>query len=183
MAFGIDAGPSGQENSAYNSLFGTSGFAANMGEQDLGMSQQFMDAILSGDPAKIGQVLGPQIRAIQQQGQQKKQTNAQFHNRGGGTNASNQTITDQTTQGVNDLVSNLTGSALSGLNSTGQNLLNMGMSGFGTSFDEANTMQKQRANQWNDIFNSIGGVASGIAGLPGIGKGASQTLNAIGGMF
>jgi hypothetical protein len=160
VAFGIDEGPSGQENSAYNNIFGTSQFAANEGQQDVTSSDAFMNAILSGDPTKIGQFLGPQIKAIQGQAQQKKQTNAQFGNRGGGTNAQNQTIGDQTTSGINNLISSLTGTALSGLSSTGQNLLGQGMQGFQSAFGDAAQMQTQRANQWNDIFNSAASVAA-----------------------
>lgn len=162
--FGIDMAPSGQENTQYNNLSGASSWATNQGQQDINQSSQFMSAILSGDPGKIGQVLGPQIQAIQGQGQQKKQVNAQFGNRGGGTNASNQTIGDDTTKGVNNMVSSLTGSAVSDLSSTGQNLLNTGMSGSAAAFGEANAMQKQKASQWNDIFKSISGIAGGVAG-------------------
>lgn len=160
MAFGIDQGVSGQENQQYNNLFGLSGFAANEGQQDVGTSDAFFNAILSGDPAKIGQFLGPQERAIQGQEQQKKQVNAQFGNRGGGTNAQNQTIGDQSTQSINDMISQLTGSAVSGLSSTGQNLLDQAQSGFGTAFNEGQTMQAQNAAQWNDIFNSAASVAA-----------------------
>jgi hypothetical protein len=181
--FGIDQGPSTQENTQYGNLTSTSGFAANAGEGDLTASSDFMKSILSGDPAKIGQVLGPQIRAIQGQGQQKKQTLAQFGNRGGGTNATAQTIGDNTRSSINDMISSLTGSAVSGLNNTGQNLLGMGMSGFGTAFGEANTMQQQRAAKWNDIFSSIGDTAGMVAGFPGIGKGLSQGLDSVAGAF
>ena len=140
-----------------------------------------MQAILSGDPAKIGQFLGPQEQAITGQAQQKKQTNAQFGNRGGGTNAQNQTIGDQSTQGINNLISSLTGSAVSGLSSAGQNLLGQGMSGFQNAFGDATQMQQQSANQWNDIFNSVASVGGAVAGGVGnigdpgnFGTGASQ---------
>lgn len=171
MAFGIDQGVSGQENQQYQNLSGLSGFAANEGQKDVASSDAFMQAILSGDPAKIGQFLGPQERAITGQAQQKKQVNAQFGNRGGGTNASNQTIGDTTTASINDMISKLTGTAVSGLSSTGQNLVGEGMSGFGTAFNEADTMQKQRAAKWNDIFNSVASVGSSLAtgGLTGAG--------------
>ena len=134
-----------------------------------------MQAILSGDPAKIGQFLGPQEQAITGQAQQKKQTNAQFGNRGGGTNAQNQTIGDQSTQGINTLISSLTGSAVSGLSSAGQNLLGQGMSGFQNAFGDATQMQQQSANQWNDIFNSVASVGSAVAGGVGNIGGADST--------
>ena len=44
----------------------------------------------------------------------------------------------------------------------------MGMSGYETGFGEADTMQKQRASQWNDLFNSIASVGSAAVGaIPG----------------
>lgn len=183
MAFGIDMGPSNAENTQYNNLSGLSSTVANEGLSDLSQSQGFMSAILSGDPAKIGQVLGPQIQAIQQQGQQQKQTNAQFHNRSGGTNASNQTVGDKVTSGVNNLVSSLTGTALNGLNNTGLSLVNTGANGFSTAFGEADTMQQQNAAKWNDIFNSISQAISAVAGMPGVGKSAAQGLDAAAGAF
>lgn len=166
--FGIDFGPSGQESQQYNNLSGLSSTEGSMGLSDLGQSTDFMSAILSGNTAAIGQVLGPQIQAIQGQGQQQKQTNAQFGNRSGGTNSSNQTIDDTTRSNVNNLTSSLTGTALSGLNSTGLSLTKQAQSGFGTAFNEGTTMQGQRENQLNDIFSSIGNIASGVVG--GIGN-------------
>ena len=172
VMFGIAEGPSGNQNQQFNNLSGVSSTAANMGLSDIGQSTDFMSAILSGDPAKIGQVLGPQIAGIQGQGQQRKQTNAEFGNRSGGTNATNQTIDDSTRTQTNDLISNLTGSAVSGLANTGTNLLNTGVSGFGTSFSEATTLQNEQANKINDIFSSIGNVVTGAV-TGGFGAGAS----------
>jgi hypothetical protein len=163
MAFGIDMGPSTAEGTQYNNLSGLSSTEANMGLGDLSQSQNFMESILSGDPTKIGQILGPQIKAIQGQGQQQKQTQAQFGNRSGGTNASNQTIDDKTRGSINDLISSLTGSAVSGLNNTGLSLTGQAQSGFGTAFNQANTMQAQRAAMFNDLFKSIGDTATGFA--------------------
>jgi len=175
VAFGLFGAPSTGETTNYNDLTGSAGFAANEGQQDVTSSDAFMQAILSGDPAKIGQFLGPQEQAITGQAQQKKQTNAQFGNRGGGTNAQNQTIGDQSTQSINNLISSLTGSAVSGLSSAGQNLLGQGMSGFQNAFGDATQMQQQSANQWNDIFNSVASVGSAVAGGVGNIGGADST--------
>lgn len=156
MAFGF--GGTSDENQQYQNLSGTSSTAANLGLSDLNSSSGFMQAILSGDPAKIGQVLSPQIKAIQDQGQQKLQTNAQFGNRGGGTNASNQTTGDQTRTGVQNMISSLTGSAVSGLSTQGTSTLNSGMSGFGTSFNEAQAM-----DPWTKLMG-LGEAAGKVAG-------------------
>lgn len=168
MAFGIDSGPSTQETTQYNNLSGLSGTEANIGLSDINQSGAFMSAILSGDPARIGQVLGPQINAIKQQGQQQKQTLGQFGNRSGGTNAEAQTIGDTTRTQINDMISSLTGSAVSGLNNTGLALTSNAQSGFGTAFNQANQLQAQRAAKWNGIIGGIAGVAGGILGaIPG----------------
>lgn len=157
MAFGLSG--TSDENKQYNNLSGTSSTAANLGLQDLGESSGFMSSILSGDPTKIAQVLSPQIKAIQDQGQQKLQTNSQFGNRGGGTNASNQTTGDQTRSGVQNMISSLTGSAVSGLSQQGSSTLNSGMSGFGTAFSEAQAM-----DPWTKLMglgNSAGEIVGG----------------------
>lgn len=146
-----------------------------MGLGDVNQSSDFMKAILSGDPTKIGQVLGPQIRGIQQQGVQAKKTTAEFHNRGGGTNASLQRIGDTTRSSIQDLISSLTGSAVSGLASTGMGLLNNAQSGFATGFDEAKTMHDQNAAKWNDIFKSITSIGAGVVG--GIPAGAGSVAD------
>src|SRR5271170_7772544 len=112
VAFGIDEGPSGQEGQQYQNLSGLSSTEANLGLGDLNESQDFMNAILSGDPTKIGQVLGPQIKSIQGQGQQQKQTLGQFGTRSGGSNATAQNIDDKTRGSINDMISSLTGSSL-----------------------------------------------------------------------
>jgi hypothetical protein len=69
------------------------------------------------------------------------------------------------------------------LNSTGQNLFTAGQSGFGVGFDQAKTMHDQNMAKWNDIFSSIGSVASGVAGMPGVSKKVAGGLNAFAGMF
>ena len=61
--FGIDMGPSGQENTQLGTLSSASGVATNQGEGDISASDQFMRAILSGDATKTSQALAPQIPA------------------------------------------------------------------------------------------------------------------------
>src|SRR5271170_1618305 len=172
MAFGIDEGPSGQQGQQYDNLTGLASTEANLGLGDLNESQDFMDAILSGDPTKIGQVLGPQIKAQQQQGQQQKQTLAQFGNRGGGTNSTAQNIDDKTRGSINDMISQLTGSALTATNNNGLALTGAAQSGFGTGFGEATQLQKQRASSINDLIGGIAGVAGGVLGAIPAGAGS-----------
>jgi hypothetical protein len=166
--FGIDVGPSGQETANYNALFGTSGFATGAGESDITSSDAFLKAILSGNNAQIMQLLAPQINGIKTSAQNQKLKNSQFGSRSGGVVASNNALDDSTRSDISGLVGNLTGTAASSLGSQGAGLLGMGMSGNETGFGEADTMQKQRSAQWNDLFNSIASVASaGVGAIPG----------------
>lgn len=169
MAFGIDVGPSGQESANYNALFGSSGFATGAGESDITSSDAFLKAILSGNNAQIMQLLAPQVNAAKTSGQNQKMSNSQFGNRSGGVVSSNNSIDNSTRSDVSGLVGNATNTAASTLGSHGDALLGMGMSGHQAAFGEADTMQKQRASQWNDLFNSIASTAGAVAGMPGLG--------------
>ena len=161
--FGIGMGPSKDEKTQYNNLSGASSWSTSHGEADINQSTDFMKSILSGDPGKIGQVLAPQIRGIQDQGQEDLKKASIFGNRSGGTNAFAQTSEDKTRSHVNDLISSLTGSAVSGLNRTGTGLLDTGMSGFSDAFGEAKTMADQHAAKMNDIMKSSEAVVAGVA--------------------
>jgi hypothetical protein len=166
--FGIDMGPSQGETGATNALQGGAAFATSQGENLLGNSSAFINALLSGDTSKISQLLAPQIGAIQGQANQAKATSAQFGTRSGGQAAYGQTIDDKARASVNDMVSNLTSGAISEGASLGSNLLGQGMGGFEGVFNQQNTMQNQRASKWNDIFKDslalIGGPAAAGGG-------------------
>lgn len=66
------------------------GFAQQQGQGDTTAASKFYQDILSDDPSKQAEALAPAISAGQQQTQQQAKTNAEFGNRGGGTNASTQ---------------------------------------------------------------------------------------------
>jgi hypothetical protein len=87
MFFGIGKGPNDQQTREQGVLTGIGDFGTQTGEKATNESTNFWSSILSGDMDKIMKVLGPQISAIKGQGQQMKQTAAQFGNRSGGTNA------------------------------------------------------------------------------------------------
>ena len=107
--FGIDVGPSSQENQNYNALFGSSAFATGQGESDVTSSDAFLQAILSGNNAQIMQLLAPQINATKTSGQNLKLKNSQFGNRSGGVVASNNALDDSTRSDISGMVGNLTG--------------------------------------------------------------------------
>lgn len=176
--FGIGIGPSSGEKKEAGSLGSLAGFATGEGEGDISASDNFFKSILSGDPGQISKVLGGAISGINKRGQEEKKTNAEFGNRGGGTNASNQLIGDKSRSAVDNLVGNLTSGAASALGSQGSGLVNTGASAHEGSFSEEETLHKQQSDKWNDIFKSISAVASsvltgGVGGVGGIGGDAS----------
>ncbi len=143
-----------------------SGFGVNKGEGDISAASNFWNSVLSGDTNKIAQVLGPQIKGIQDQGQQQKQTMAQFGNRSGGTNAKAQRIGDDTRTQVNNLVSGVTAGAAGNLAGLGTNLLSQGTSALGAQIDSS---QKQMENWSNSLFGK--GLTSGFSTLESFGLG------------
>lgn len=157
--FGIGEGPSGEEKGQYGALAGIANFATGTGEKDISSASDFWHSILSGDPTKISQVLGPQISSINKQGQERKKTTAEFGNRGGGTNAFMQMADTDTRTGVNDLIGSLTGSAASNLGNLGSNLLSTGVGAHEGAFDMSKIIHDQNLARWNDIFKSVADVA------------------------
>ncbi len=143
------------------------GFATGLGENNLSQASNFWSSILSGDPSKTAKTLAPQISSIQQQGQQKKNATAQFGNRSGGNNASNQMVTDNSRADVNDLIASLTGNAASGLASSGSGLLGQGASAYGS---QVSASQQQMQNWANSILGMGTTSAAAAAESYGLGK-------------
>lgn len=73
------------------------------GSKGLSSSADYFKALMSGDQAKMSQVLAPQISVIQGQKQQQLNTTAQFGNRSGGTNASMQKGTEDANRSIQEL--------------------------------------------------------------------------------
>jgi hypothetical protein len=173
--FGIGMGPSSQEKSQYGDIGNLANFATTQGEGDISTADNFWRSILSGDPTQISKVLGPAISGINKRGQESKMTTAQFGNRGGGTNASMQMTDDTTRSSVDSLISSLTGKAADALGASGSSLLSTGLSAHTAAFSAADTIQKQRSAQINDIFKSIASLAAapftGGASLTGLAGG------------
>lgn len=172
--FGIDMGPSSQEQGQYNLLNSSSQFATGLGQKNLTQSSEFFSNLLN-DPTKA---LAPEISAQQKQVGQANKTNAEFGTRSGGTAAAGQAA-DSTARGnIINLMGNTQTGAASSLATTGSNLLSSGMSGEEAGFNEAGTIQKQKASQWSDLISSIGSVAGGVVGaLPGNPGGTGDILS------
>lgn len=176
--FGIGEGPSGPEKQEFNLLRDIGSFAGQTGTKDVGEASRFWSDLLSGDPQKIAQILGPEISSINKQGQQAKKTAAEFGNRSGGTNASMQMIDDNTRSAIRQMIANLTGGAASSLGSMGQSLLGTSVGAGEAGFSAATTLHDQNLKKWNDIFSSIAKTAAGFAGLPAVpGTGLLGAMN------
>lgn len=177
--FGIGMGPTKEEKSQYGDIAGIGDFGTSEGKKDTLASDNFWHSILSGDPSKIATVLGPEISGINKQGQQQKKTAAEFGNRGGGTNASEQMAGDTTRTSYDSIVSELTGKAAGALGASGSSLLAAGLSAHDSAFADANIIQKQKSAKMNDLFKSITSVAAAF--VPG-GGAAGLAKKALGGL-
>lgn len=166
------------------------GFATGAGEKGLTSAMGFNDALMSGDPKAIMKMLGPQIGQAEQQGQQAKQTAAQFGNRSGGVNAGMQMLDDQTRAQIQDMISRLTGQAVATEGSMGQNLLNTGLS---ADQQAAQIAQMQHQNLMSSLlgqgigqamnFGETAGLGAIGGALPG-GAGAAKGMQgALAGLF
>jgi hypothetical protein len=146
------------------------GFGTGMGEKSLTNASNFYDALLGGDPQAMMKILGPQIGQAQEQGQQQKQTAAQFGNRSGGTNAGMQMLDDRTRGMIQDMISRLTGQAAGASASLGQNALTTGLN---ANQQAVNESQMAMQNMLDSIFGKgIGGISDTLikAGTGGMGK-------------
>lgn len=158
--FGIDMGPSSQEQSQYGALTSAGGFATSLGENDLAQSSEFMDALLSGDPTRIAQVLSPMTSAAKTSAQQNNKTATQFGGRSGGTAAGNAARNDTLHSDITNMIGGTMGTAASTLGSQGEGLLGTGITADTTGFNEGLDMQKQRANKVNDVWGSSADLAA-----------------------
>lgn len=141
------------------------GFGTSVGEGAINTGTGFLEDILSGNQAETAKVLAPQISDIAKQANEKTQTNAEFGNRSGGTNASNQNTTDTARAGVNDLISKLTSTAATTLPSIGQGLLSTGL--------QANSQQADESQQQMKNFqDSV--LGSGISDFAATGLNAAE---------
>jgi hypothetical protein len=160
---GIFTGSSPTETGDQNQAGGVAGFGTTVGEGDVGTASGFDQTLLEGNPAATAKLLAPQISAITGQGQQQKQTNAEFGNRSGGVNSENQTIDDKTRGNIDTMISQLTGSAASNLGNLGVQEQGVGLQANQLQDDEA---QQQLQNQKNSVIGQ------------GIGDFAQTGLNA-----
>ena len=169
--FGIGMGPDKNQKGEFGAIKGIADFSTSEGQGDILASDNFWKGILSGDPAQISKVLGPQISQANNAVQQRKKTSNEFGNRGGGTNAGNAMLDDKLSSSVSEMYSALATHAAGALGASGSGLLSQGASAHGAAFDEASTLHSESSAKINDIFNSIAQVAGAF--VPG---GAGATM-------
>jgi len=146
----------------------TSTFANTKGQGLTGQAGDFYSTLLGGDPRAMSKLLAPQIGTMQKQGQQQKQTMAQFGTRSGGTTAAGQSIDDSTRANISNMISSLTGTAAGGAQQMGQNLIDTGLKALGQQVDYS---QQQLENWSNSVLGQ--GLAKGAGFLESAGLGAA----------
>ena len=168
---GFWGGLFGGQNETLNQNINQSGqvgaFATGLGESSLKQSNKFWQSILSGNSAKIGQVLAPEISAQQKQVQQGEKTAAEFGNRGGGVNSATQAAQGQARGNIVNLVGSLQSGAASSLAEQGSGLLSQGLQGIGMQAG----LSQERLNNWkNSILGQGLQYGAGYAEGFGLGK-------------
>ena len=140
------------------------------GQGGLDTAQNFFSTLLQGDPTKTAEMLAPQTKQIQSQANERTKTNAEFGNRSGGTNASNQQIQDNSTSSVNNLIATLTGQAAGGLTDVSKAMESFGLGTLGLANNSATSLaslsgqdkvNQQQINQ--GIGQDIGQLFSTLA--------------------
>lgn len=170
--FGLGMGPDKNQKGEFGALKGIADFSTSQGQGDILASDNFWKGILSGDPAQISKVLGPEISGINKRAQEQKKTSSEFGNRGGGTNAGNQMIGDKMSSEVSEMYAALAGHAAGALGASGSSLLSTGAGAHGEAFNEATKLHEESMSKTNDIFKSITSLAAAF--VPG-GAGSSLT--------
>lgn len=145
----------------YQTLSNTGSGEIGAGQNLTGAAGDFYKTLLSGDTGAITKLLAPQINSIGKQTQQKKQAASQFGNRSGGTNAEMQAAGDTSRGTINDLISNLQGSAAGGAASLGTNLLSQGIG----ATNSAGNLGLQREQLQNQMMASVGQGIGKLAGF------------------
>jgi hypothetical protein len=156
-------------NKQIDQLGNFSGSTMKTGFADTNAASTFFQSLLNGNDSKV---LAPQVRSIQNQTQQAKQTASQFGNRSGGTNSQMQQAGATGRAAYNDLVSSLLGTSASSLAGIGSNLLSTSLTGYQ---QQLNASQQQMQNWQNSIFGK--GITGAIGTAEGFGLGMG--MNAI----
>src|SRR5579859_1859279 len=141
----INGDPAAQEE---HQLGGLTGFESNLGEPLANAGAGFEQSILSGDPTRLATALAPEISSGQQQVEQNLLENANFGNRGGGTNASTQNAKAAERGNIINLEGGLQRDTAGAAVGQGAGLLGQAASNLGTQADLAN---RRRQSEVSDV--------------------------------
>lgn len=158
--FSGGGGPSSDQKKAWGQLSNIAGFGSSHGQNDIGLAEKWISGLLGGDRSKTSELLAPQISDLKSRGQQQIQTQSQFGNRSGGTNAANQMTQDNINSQIDRMISELTSGAIGQAANMGQSLLGIGTgaaSAYGGQATEQNMMdEKLRAEAMGGLGKLAG---------------------------
>lgn len=135
----------------------------------------FFQTLLKGDRGQIANLLGPAFSNIQNQTQSARNTNSEFGNRSGGTNASTQNAEEDAQKQIQALISSIFPSAAGQVASIGgqiegegQNLINTAASAADSLTGHAETARQTDIQQSNALGASIGDIFAKLAQNPAL---------------
>ena len=160
--FGLVSGDPAKAQEGQLSSLG--GYETGVGEGLTTAGAGFEEGILSGDPSKMATALAPEISGGQQRVQQAAKTNAEFGNRGGGTNASTQNAEAAERGNIINLEGGLQSGAAGTALSTGGGLLGKASSDIN---DVAGLKTAQQQREQADVGGIIQGAGQIVADNPG----------------
>jgi hypothetical protein len=149
--------PAQTEQNQFGSL---AGYGTKTGEGATNAANNYYSGILSGNPEEIAKTLAPEISAGQEQVQQQAQTNAEFGNRGGGTNSSTQASKSQERGNIINLIGGLQKGAAAGEAGIGSNMLSQASGNLGAEAGLATGWRNQQVGDVNGIAQGVGQLAT-----------------------
>jgi hypothetical protein len=160
------------------------------GQKGLDLAQNYFNALLSNDPGKIAQAVGPSISALTGQSQQQRIGEAEFGNRSGGSNAAIQALTTNTSAEITNLINSLIPQAATQAGQLGAQREGLGLQSLtqaGTTAGElagqAQTARQMDVAREAQMGGSIAGLLTNVGGsiyqgLQG-GGGAGDVLSSV----
>lgn len=158
----LGGNPAQQEEDEFGSL---ANYGINTGEGATNAANQYYGGILSGNPEEIAQTLAPEISAGNQQVQQQAQTNAEFGNRGGGTNSATQAAKSQERGNIINLIGGLQQGAAAGEAGIGSDMLSQGSGNLGNEADLAIDNRNREVGDINGIGQGVGELAERLPNI------------------
>jgi len=151
--------PTKQEEGQLGDL---STFTSNTGQGAINAGNTFEQGILSGDPATIARTLAPEISTGAQEVQQQAKTNAEFGNRGGGTNASTQAAQSNERGNIINLIGQEQQGAAQAELGLGTNLLSQATNNITADAGLKTQNQQRKTADVGGIAEGVGQIATGF---------------------